>query len=702
MDQSYSHGAAPRPAGRALFRTRITQGCTLWRCLFASVLFLQMIATKALADHHIETLADLDIEKLTQVEVTSVSRKSEKLVEAPAAVFVITAEDIRRSGHTTVADALRLVPGMQVARINSHNWAISARGFNELYANKLLVMIDGRSVYTPLFSGVYWDVQDLALEDIESIEVIRGPGATLWGANAVNGVINITTRSSKHTQGGLVVGGYGPEEQGFATLRYGGQLAENATYKLYGKYFNRDESVLDNGDSANDAWHMYRGGLRIDWEPGEGNLLTFDAGAYGGSLHDTFTFKTPVAPFFTEQRDKTRVHGAHVIGRWTHTFSSDAELKLQTYYDRTSRELDFFNEDQNTFDIDLQHRQKLGERHEIVAGLGYQFVGSYNLRSNFFLYYDPAQRETHLFSTFVQDEVSLIEDTLSLTLGSKFEHNDYTGFEIQPSGRLLWTPDARNTVWGGVSRAVRTPSRADNDSHLVSLTAPAGDPRFPNPPFPPLANVATIDGSGGFEAEELLAYELGYRVRPHQRAAVDLALFYNDYDDLRSFEYSGTDLSNAPNYARHFFKYGNGIEGETYGGEVALNLQLAEWWQMRGSYSYIQIQLHTKPGSLDTTQEAQEGRTPHHQAALRSLMDLPWNFQFDLGARYVDSLPALSIPSYIAVDARVSWRPTRNLEISVSAQNILDDRHPEFRSSVVGEQQTEVERAVYGRVTWRF
>lgn len=651
---------------------------------------------------NIEELAELDLESLTQIEVTSVSKKVERLVEAPAAIFVMTADDIRRSGYTTIADALRLVPGMQVGRINSHNWAISSRGFNELYANKLLVLIDGRSVYTPLFSGVHWDVQDVVLEDIERIEVIRGPGATLWGANAVNGVINITTKNTKYTQGGLAVGGYGTEEQGFATLRYGGRLGADATYKVFGKYFNRDESVLPSGDPANDAWYMYRGGFRTDWEPGDANLVTFSGGAYSGALRDTFTMLVPTPPFSRDQPEKMRVYGAHLIGRWTHTFSPDSELRLQAYYDRASRELSFFNEDQNTFDFDSQYRRRIGERNDVIAGFGYRFVGDYNLRSNFFLYTTPRQRESHLVSAFLQDEISLIEDRLSLTIGSKFEHNDYTGFEVQPSGRLLWTPDTRNTLWAAVSRAVRTPSRVDNDAHVVSSIVPPGGPGFPSPPFPPIPNVITLDGNPDFESEELLAYELGYRVQPHKRVAADLALFYNVYDNLRSFEYAGSDFANAPAYTRHMFAFRNQSDGETYGGELGLNLQLADWWQLRGSYSYIQMQLHIDADSTDTISEAGEGFTPHHQVTLRSLMDLPWNLQLDLTSHYVDELPAARIPSYIAVHARLSWRPSRDLEISVSAQNLFDDRHPEFNSSVVGEQHTEVERAVYGKISWRF
>jgi len=636
-------------------------------------------------------LADMSLEDLTKIEVTSVSKHKEKLTDAPAAIAVITQEDIRRSGVTTIAEALRLAPGLEVARVDAHDWAISSRGFNELYANKLLVVIDGRSVYTPLFSGVYWDVQDTILEDIDRIEVIRGPGATLWGANAVNGVINITTKSAKETQGGLLTGGYGTEEQGFGSARYGGKLGENGYYRVYGKYFNRDSSALPSGAQANDAWNMYRGGFRTDWEPAAQNLFTLQGDAYAGEVHQTEILFVPTSPYTNTVPDKDKVAGANLIGRWTRTFSADSDLKLQTYYDWAERDSTFFKENGQTLDAELQFRHGLGQQQNITWGLGYRYTASDISRSNFTLAFLPANRVTRIFNTFVQDEITIIEDRLRLTLGSKFERNDYTGFEIQPSGRLLWTPHERHSVWAAISRAVRTPSRAEEDARIVSGNAPPGPPFFV-PAF------GTVDGNRSFESEVLLAYELGYRVQVKERLSLDLAAFYNDYDRLRSVEPQPLDFSNLPTYVRLPNLFENKLKGETYGAELAANFQAADWWRLRGAYSYLQVQLHRKAGSLDTLSQGAEGDT-HHQVLLRSLMDLPYRLQLDCTGRYVDHLSNQQIPSYVSLDVRLGWRPHRNLEVEIVGQNLLDHRHPEFNPSIIQFQKTEVERAVYGKIT---
>ncbi len=632
-------------------------------------------------------LAEMSLEDLTKLEVTSVSKHKEKLVDAPAAIFVITQEDIRRSGVTTIAEALRLAPGLEVARVDAHDWAITSRGFNSVFANKLLVVIDGRSVYTPLFSGVHWDVQDTMLEDIDQIEVIRGPGATLWGANAVNGVINITTKSAKETQGGLVTGGYGTEEQGFGSARYGGKLGDHAFYRVYGKYFNRDSSALRAGGQANDAWDMYRGGFRADWEPSIQNAFTLQGDGYAGTPNHTETLFTPQPPYMTTVQDVAHISGADAIARWTHSFSEESDLRLQGYFDWAHRELAFFQEERTTLDFDLQYRHALGRWQALTWGVGYRYTDGELSKSNFSLAFNPADRVNRIFNTFVQDEITLVQDRLRLTLGSKFENNDYTGFEIQPSARLSWTPHPRHSVWAAVSRAVRTPSRAEEDSRIVTGIAP------------PV--VATVDGNPAFASEVLLAYELGYRFQPQELLSLDLAAFYNDYDRLRSLEPEPLDFS-APTYVRFPKLFSNGLKGETYGAELAANFQAAEWWRLRGSYSCLQVQLQQKPGSLDTSSPASRGDSPHHQVSLRSLMDLPHHLQLDCTGRYVDHLPNQNIPGYVSLDVRLGWRPTGKLELEVVGQNLLDNRHPEFNPSIIQYQKTAVERAVYGKITFRF
>ncbi len=636
-------------------------------------------------------LTELSLEDLARLQVTSVSKKVEPVSEAPAAIFVITQDDIRRSGAASIPEALRLVPGLQVARQDAHNWAVTSRGFADLFANKLLVLMDGRSVYTPLFSGVFWDVQDTMLEDIDRIEVIRGPGATLWGANAVNGVINIITRSAAETQGGLVSAGYGTEEQGFASARLGGKLGEHAHFRVYGKYFIRNDSVLPSGGDANDAWQMGRGGFRLDWQPSPQNLLTWQGDLYSGVEDQTYDFLTPTPPLTQMTPDKLRVRGGNVLGRWTHSFTDESDIKVQAYYDRTGREVGFFNEESDTFDLDLQHRFPLGHRQDVVWGAGYRYSDSRGLRSNFTASFIPPDRATHLFNIFAQDEITLAPERLRLTLGAKLEHNDYSGFEFQPSGRLLWMPHERHTFWGSAARAVRSPSRTDNDVRITSAVLPGA---------PPTAVV--LVGTPGFRPEVLTAFELGYRVQPHTRVALDATTFYNLYDRLTSFEAGAPDLSHLPAYVEQPLFFANRVKGETYGAELAVTVQPAGWWRVRAAYTYLQIQLHTERGSTDPNGEVAEGNSPHHQVSVRSSMDLPGSVQFDLTSRYVDTLPRAGIPGYVTLDARLGWRPTPRLEFSIVGQNLLDDRHPEFPPSILRTERTEVERAVYGKITWRF
>jgi iron complex outermembrane receptor protein len=643
-------------------------------------------------------LTELSLDELVNLKVTSVSKKPEKLAQAPAAIAVITGEDIRRSGVTTIAEALRLAPGLEVARVDSITWAISSRGFNDLFANKLLVLMDGRSVYTPLFSGVYWDVQDTLLEDIDRIEVIRGPGAALWGANAVNGVINITTKSAKETQGGLITGGAGTEERGFGSVRYGGQINDQAWYRVYAKYFNRDDSATPSGRDAGDDWDGLRGGFRVDWEHSPPNLLTLQGDIYEGTEHQNYVLPTLTPPTYSRLQPQTiHVSGGNVLGRWTHTFDEEADLRFQAYYDRTQRGLEIFSEDRDTFDLDLQIHHPFGDRQDIVWGLGYRHTDSYNIKSNFNLSFVPADRKTEEYSALVQDEISLVRDRLRLTIGSKFEHNDYTGWEIQPSGRILWTPHPKHSAWASISRAVRTPSRADIDLRLVNSVIP--------PAVPPLAlpapGVVTLVGNPAKQSEILLAYEAGYRVQLHDRVTVDAAVFYNDYDRLTTFEPAGQDLSTLPTSIGLPQAFSNLSDGETYGGELAANFQVNDWWRLRASYSYLQVQLHRKR-SQDPTAESGEGDDPQHQVSLRSEMDLPWQLQLDCVSRYVDSLSNRNIPGYAEMDVRLGWRPTKQLEISIVGQNLLDNQHPEFRQLILGPPQAELQRGVYAKIIFRF
>ncbi len=498
-------------------------------CQFLSLLLLATTTVRAestVDTNSIQSLKRMSLDDLMNVEITSVSKKEEKLSEAPAAVYVLTQDDIHRSGATSIPEALRLVPGLDVARIDAHTWAISSRGFNGEFANKLLVLIDGRSVYTPLFSGVFWDVQDPMLEDVDRIEVIRGPGAALWGANAVNGVINIITKSAKDTQGWLFSGGGGNQDRGFGEFRYGGSRGDDLFYRLYGTYFDHADSEMLGGGNGRDGWQQGRGGFRVDWQPSRDNLLTVQGDAYDGTEGQVFGVPTLTSPYAQQLTQATGVSGGDVLGRWTHTLANGAEVKLQTYYDKTVRDTAILGDNLTTFDIDLQYDQHFGSRQEVIAGLGYRLEDE-AIRNSSTVMFNPNHTDRQLFSGFVQDEVTLIPDRLKLTLGTKLEHNDFTGFEVEPSGRISWTPTIHQTVWAAVSRAVRTPSEEERDSRTELQAIPPGGLYPGSPPA-----LVTAEGDNAFASEDLLAYELGYRVRPCERVSLDFATFYNDYSRL--------------------------------------------------------------------------------------------------------------------------------------------------------------------------
>jgi len=629
-------------------------------------------------------LKKLSVEQLLDIDVTSVSKYPEKLSAAAAAVSVLTSEDLERSGVTNIPDALRLVPGLDVAQVDAHTWAISSRGFNDIFANKLLVLMDGRSVYTPLFSGVFWEVQDTFLQDIDRIEVIRGPGATLWGANAVDGVINIITKSARDTQGLYLYGGGGTEELGFGGIRYGAKISDDAYIRIYTKYFNRDSSVLPNDDDAHDRWDMVRGGFRLDWDPSRQDSITLQGDIYSGREDESYAVPTASFPFATVILSQDNVAGGNLLGRWTERFSADSDLSVQAYYDRTVRNSAVFKETRDTGDIDLQHRFGLGERQEFIWGFGFRATHD-EVENSLNVALVPDHRTLKLYSAFIQDDIVIVPDQLRLTVGSKFEHNDFTGFEVQPSGRLSWTPERSQTIWASISRAVRTPSIAESDLRLN-----------PAPPVPLPPGTLTIFGNPDFLSEELIAYEVGYRCQPVKQFTVDISGFYNDYDDLRSLE----PLTPAPVGPT---RVENKLFGETYGAEVSTKFQVTKEWRLEANYTYLNIYLHREAGSRDANTEfATEGSSPKNQASIRSLLELPWNMQLDTTFRYVDSLYAPQISSYVTLDVRLAWFPRKDLELSIVGRNLLDDRHPEFAPTFVGTQRTEVQRSFYGTVVWHF
>ncbi|MBM4053245.1 MAG: TonB-dependent receptor [Planctomycetes bacterium] len=617
--------------------------------------------------------------------VITAARKEQKQSETASATYVITEEDIRRSGVTTIPELLRMVPGLNVAQIDANKWAISSRGFNGRFANMLLVMIDGRSVYTPLFSGVYWDVQDTVIEDIERIEVVRGPGGTLWGANAVNGVINIITKSAKNTQGGLVTAGTGDQERGFGAVRYGGNIDENVYFRAYAKYFDRD-----NFEDGNDQWEAQRGGFRFDWNISEKDAFAVLGDFYDGDADETVFTSSLFPPGTFENEDTVDYSGGNILLRWQHQLSKDSNYILQTYFDGTERDEDVLDQRIYTYDIDFQYRFPFGDYQEITWGTGYRFIRD-DLDDSFTVSFDPDNRQSHIFSVFLQDEIKLREN-LNLTVGSKFEENDYSGFEIQPSARILWKMLPQNAVWGAVSRAVHTPSRSYEDIKINTAVISSEE----------LASALSIFGNQDLEAENLLAYEIGYRHELLPNLSVDVATFYNSYDDLISLESGIPYFEYDPYFYQTIpLEMNNKIDGNTYGVELSANWKVSKTWRLNPGYTFLQMEMETDSDSSDEDSEGKyEGSNPEHQFQIRSLLNLPYNLEYDTSLYYVSRLHKLDVPSYTRFDMRLGWHPRKDLELSLSALNLLEDEHKEFTADDV--MSSDVPRSFYMKVTWQF
>jgi iron complex outermembrane receptor protein len=646
-------------------------------------------------------LTALSLEELMDVEVVSVSKRAEPISSAAAAVFVLTREDLRRSGATTIPEALRLVPGLQVARIDANKWAISARGFNGRFANKLLVLLDGRTVYTPLFSGVLWDVQDTLLEDVERIEVIRGPGATLWGANAVNGVINILTRPATDTQGTLVTAGGGAEERGFVAARYGGLLGAATAYRVYGKLFDRDAGVEVGGGEAADAWSVGRGGFRLERTLSEASALTLQGDGYRGEVGSALVVADVAALPNARQRTiraDDAIEGGNLLARWRHERRSGSEMRIQLYLDRTERDTAVVDETRDTWDLELQYAASATARQRLIWGLGFRRTAD-DIDGSDVLSFAPASRSDALWSAFLQDEITVVPERLSVIAGTKLEHNDYSGAEVQPTLRALWTPRPGHTVWAALSRAVRTPSRAEHDFRFNAATFP---PNAFAPGAPPVISAAI--GSRAFQPEELLAYELGWRTGVGERLFVDAAAFFHRYDRLRSTRVGDPFLEVAPPPPHLVVPalVRNDLEGDAYGLELAADWRPTEGLRLAAAYTLLELDLELRPGADDPAALAPEGESPRHQLHLRAAVDLARNLELDLAGRWVEELPAQAIPSYTALDLRLGWEPMAGLELALVGQNLLDDEHVEFTPEVLTTPSVALERSLYGKVTWRF
>jgi len=630
-------------------------------------------------------LKNLSMEALINLQVTSVSRKKQKLANSAAAVFVITQEDIRRSGLQSIPEILRMAPGLHVARIDSSKWAITSRGFNGRFANKLLVLMDGRTVYSPLFSGVYWDVQDTVLEDIERIEIIRGPGATLWGSNAVNGVINIITKSTADTQSGLVSLAAGTNEKYSSMLRFGGEINDNTSYRLYAKGFKRQGGIFfENDDAVEDKWKNNRLGFKVESMQTQADSLSLQGDWYTGLAEQNIYLPISRNSGMVVM-DEADTYGGNVLANWNHRWSNDSGMALKVYFDHTYRKNQTLEEKRNTFDIDFQS-DYLFTTQQLIWGLSYrQTSDDMNEPLSSPLTYTPEDRKSNTISAFIQDDISFYNDSLHLIIGSKYEHNDYTGNEWQPNIRLMWLPNQQSSVWASISRAVRVPSRLESDVKIQT-----GGP-------------VSVNGSKEFISEELIAYELGYRIYPQQYISVDIAGFINQYDDLLTFELDKSDRPPVNLFID------NKMQGKTYGIEVAANWGITADWQLIYSYSWLKTNFNLDNNSVDKTAIESVNNTPEHQMQLSSHWNLTNNLEFDTMLYYVGKIPDSEISAYTRLDLRLGWQINKNLTTSISIQNLFGDKHPEFLeysglsfSEKEGLISTQVERNIHVKLMWQF
>lgn len=614
--------------------------------------------TGAAQDLDPDQVKKMSIEDLMDIEVTLVSRAPQKLSEAASAIQVITSDDIKRSGATSVPEALRLASNLQVAQLNSNAWIISARGFNTIFANKLLVMIDGRTVYTPLYGGVVWSQQNVLLEDVDRIEIVSGPGGTLWGANAVNGVINIITKNTRQAQGLYASVAAGTYMNKHAALRYGGNIGTKISYKVYGQYFDRDATELPNGNKSIDNWKLRQGGFRVDWAASAKTAVSVQGDHYSGKI---YTPKTTV------------LNGENVLARITRVMNDRSDLSLQVYWDRY-----FYNDAPNssydemkTVDFDFQHRFALAKTHGFVWGAGYRHVKD-DANYKGFAVILPQYKNLDLVNLFAQDEMFFADSSIRLTIGTKLLHNVYTDWEWQPNARIAFVKN-KNTLWAAVSKVVRTPSRFDRDYYL---------PGTPQPP-----TVASVAGGPNFTSEKLIAYELGYRLQPNKVSSFSVAFFYNDYDDLYSVEPLPGTLT---------YQIQNGSDAETYGIEFSGNYQLHRKWRLRGGYTLLGKELNAKPGhNFNPDYLANDAR---HRAVLQSIAELGKYFQFDIAARYYGKLPAtaatVEVRDYFTFEARLAYT-NKWLEVSVVGQNLARKKHAEFGN-------LQIPRSVYAKLSVRF
>jgi iron complex outermembrane recepter protein len=646
---------------------------------------LLLCCTSGALASELEDYSELDLSDLAALsaEVFSASKKNERVVETPASVYVIGPEEIRRSGHTHIAELLRLVPGLNVARIGSSRWAVSARGFNHEFASKLLVLIDGRVVYTPAFSGVYWNLQDMVLDDVERIEVIRGPGAAIWGSNAVNGVINVITRSSRQTPGTFARAVVGTEDRAILSMRTaGGQ--DDLHYRFYGKMSNRDSSVDLKGHHRADEWRAQRSGVRLDWTPSDRDAVWFDGSIYHGDQGNAVRDFDPLTFAPRDSHVDASNNGGHAMVHWDRVLSERQSLSFQATYDQLLQRGDLFEDVRHTAAGDAQHRIALSDRNEVTWGLGYR-LSSFRLSRSTRIGIGDRSGADVTYSSFVQDEIRL-GDRFKLTAGSKFEWNDISGWEAQPSLRGIWLATPSQQLWAAVSRAVRTPSRGELGANILFGVLPPNS-LFPGSPLTPIVSAS----NPRLEPEELIAYELGYRTQLHDRVSLDVSAFWNHYDNGVS----------APLVPPFFLStsFKNDKRSRALGGEALLDWKARSWWKLTFGYSMVDVESAHAGFFFD------DKTAPRHQMRVSSLLDLPAELELDTTVYYtgsIDDLGRTSIDSFVRFDARLGWHPAPRFSIDLVGQNLFDRQHPEVSSLFSPDGVSQIERAAYVRMTVKF
>jgi iron complex outermembrane receptor protein len=631
-----------------------------------------------------EPLKQLSMAELGNVEVTTTSKEPEQIWKTSAAIYVLTEEDIRRSGATSIPEVLRLVPGVEVARINSNIWSVGMRGFGSAFSKSVLVLIDGRSVYTPLFAGVDWEMQNVMLGDVERIEVIRGPGGTIWGSNAVNGVINIITKNSKDSRGTYATTSSGTGAQNESSVRYGAAHGNKLDYRAYAMGFGRTPEFHSDGDNY-DAWQLGQAGFRADSRPTNRDTLTVQGDFYKGNVGQQVAIGSYSPPAQLIVDGTEDVSGGNLLGRWRRELSPTSDFQVQAYYDHTYRLGPQLGETRNTFDIDLLHHFVLKQRNEIIWGFGARFSPSDIIQTIPTVNFTPHHQDDNIYSAFVQDQIAIVQNKFWLTLGSKFEHNIFTGWENEPSGRVLWTPTSHQTLWGAVTRAVRTPSRIDEDLQLTGFVS-----------APPPIYLCVCDNAK-FVSETLLGYEAGYRKLVNSRFYLDVAAFHNKYNDLESYgDVAISIVPTPPPYSVLIsLPFANGIMGSTNGGEFSPDWKATPWMEVKATYSYVTMNLEDKPTHTKTSYvSSYEGGSPHNEATAQLLFNLPKGFEFDPTYRYVGALPALAVNAYQTADARLGWHFAKRFDLSITVQNLFQPRHAESGPVLV-------QRSAYAQITWR-